>query len=355
MKLGMLHLFENPIDKSENQIIKEQMELMIKSEELGFDSVWPAEHHFSEYGIMGAPQVPLAAIAVKTSKIRLGTGVVVLPFHNPIRVAEDFAFLDHLSDGRVIFGVGRGYQPSEYKGFGVDQENSRDIFDEGMQLIKKVWTEENVTFKGKYYQTENLTVRPRPFQKPHPPIYMACVQPETFAIAGRNGYHVLTSAAFGLSIKKAKGCVASYRKAREEAGFDPDTGNIACLVMVYPAKTMEQARKDFRDPVVWYYRTISKYVAPASGAVKSYEEYAKTRDLAANLQFEDIVDGPIMACGDVDHCIEKLTVLAEGIGFNELLCWTRIGCLESKKVLTAMELISGEVLPALHKVSPGAA
>lgn len=113
MKLGMLHLFENPIDKSENQIIKEQMEIMLKSEEFGFDSVWPAEHHFSEYGIMGAPQVPLAAIAVKTTKIRLGTGVIVLPFHNPIRVAEDFAFLDHLSDGRVIFGVGRGYQPSE--------------------------------------------------------------------------------------------------------------------------------------------------------------------------------------------------------------------------------------------------
>jgi hypothetical protein len=125
--------------------------------------------------------------------------------------------------------------------------------------------------------------------------------------------------------------------------------------MVYPGKTMEQARNDFRDPVTWYYRTIAKYLAPATGAVKGYEEYAKVRDLASRLKFDEIVDGPILACGDVAHCTEKLTTLAREIGFNELLCWTRMGGLDSKKVIGAMELISGEVLPGIRKATTKAA
>ncbi len=180
MKLGMLHLFENPVGKTEHEVIKEQMELMYEAETLGFDSVWPAEHHFTEYGYCASPQVSLAAVAARTKRIRLGTGVVVLPFHNPVRVAEDFAFLDLMSDGRVDLGVGRGYQPGEYAGFGLadKQGESRAMFDEAINLVRQCWTEERVTFKGKYYQVDDLVVRPKPLQQPHPPIYMACLSAE---------------------------------------------------------------------------------------------------------------------------------------------------------------------------------
>jgi len=106
MRIGMLHLFENPVGRTEHEIIKEQMELMSEAEVLGFDSVRPAAHHFSEYGYCASPQVSLAAVAARTKRIRLGTGVVVLPFHNPVRAAEDFAFLDLMSDGRVDLGSG---------------------------------------------------------------------------------------------------------------------------------------------------------------------------------------------------------------------------------------------------------
>ena len=220
MKLGMLHLFENPVGKTEYQIIQEQMSLMYEAENLGFDSVWPAEHHFSEYGYCASPQVSLAAVAARTKRIRLGTGVVVLPFHNPIRVAEDFAFLDLMSDGRVDLGVGRGYQPLEYRGFGMDskQEQSREIFDEAVRLVRACWTQERVTFKGKHYKVEDLAVRPKPLQQPHPPIYMACLSPATFALAGRYGFNVLMSGAFGLSPEGAKQGIADYRAARKAAG-----------------------------------------------------------------------------------------------------------------------------------------
>lgn len=115
MKFGMLHLFESPVDKTEHQVMKEQLDLMRSAEDLGFDSVWPAEHHFSDYGYCASPALSLAAIASVTKRIRLGTGVIVLPFHNPIRVAEELAMLDLMSDGRLDFGVGRGYQPLDLR------------------------------------------------------------------------------------------------------------------------------------------------------------------------------------------------------------------------------------------------
>jgi len=353
MKIGMLHLFENPVGKTEHEIIKEQMELMYEAETLGFDSVWPAEHHFSEYGYCGAPQVSLAAVAARTKRIRLGTGVVVLPFHNPIRVAEDFAFLDLMSDGRVDLGVGRGYQPIEYKGFGIadQQQNSREMFDEGINLIKKCWTEERVTFKGKYYQADDLVVRPKPLQQPHPPIYMACLSPATFKIAGRYGFNVMTSGAFGLTPEQAKQGVADYRAGRKEVGLNPATGKVALMLKIYTGDTMDGARADYSGPVTWYYRTIAKYVAPPAGvpAVKSYELYANARGLAETLNFERLANSPLMVCGDVDHCVEKVTKVIRDYGFDEMLCWTRIGGLESRKVLRSMELMSGEVMPRVRK------
>lgn len=353
MKLGMLHLFENPDGFTEHEIVKNQMELMIESERLGYDSVWPAEHHFSEYGYCASPQVSLAAVAARTSKIRLGTGVVVLPFHNPVRVAEDFAFIDLMSDGRVDLGVGRGYQPMEFEGFGMDMTKSREIFDEGMQVLNKCWTEERFSFHGKHYHYDDICVRPKPLQQPHPPIYMACLSPETFEIAGRYGHNILMSTVFGLTPELAKEGMKSYRKGRKEAGFDPLGGKISCLIMVYPGETMEEAREAFGPRVTWYYRTIAKYVAPPQGqqAVAGYEGYTASRDLASTVEFDDLVDGSSIVCGDVQHCQEKLIALAQEFGFDELLCWTRIGGLENAKVLRAMELMGSEVLPAVRKAA----
>jgi alkanesulfonate monooxygenase SsuD/methylene tetrahydromethanopterin reductase-like flavin-dependent oxidoreductase (luciferase family) len=353
MKLGMLHLFENPAGFTEHEVVKNQMELMIEAERLGYDTVMPAEHHFSEYGYCASPQVSLAAVAARTSKIRLSTGVVVLPFHHPVRVAEDFAFIDLMSDGRVDLGVGRGYQPMEYKGFGVDQTRSREIFHEGMEVIRKAWTEDRFSYHGKHYQFDDLCVRPKPLQQPHPPVYMACLSPETFEIAGRYGYNIMMSTVFGLTADLAREGIANYRKGRKEGGFDPEGGKVQCLLMVYPGKTREEARKTFGPRVTWYYRTIAKYIAPPQGQkdVKGYDGYGKTRDLAATLEFDDLVDGTSIVCDAPEACVEKLVNLGREFHFDELLCWTRIGGLENAKVLSAMELLGTDILPAVRKLS----
>lgn len=357
MKLGMLHLFENPVGHTEHEVVKNQIELMIEAERLGYDSVWPAEHHFSEYGYCASPQVSLAAVAARTSRIRLGTGIVILPFHHPVRVAEDFAFIDLMSDGRVDFGVGRGYQPTEYKGFGLDQTKSREMFFESLDIIKKCWTEDRFSYQGQFWQFDDIGVRPKPLQQPHPPIYMACLSPGTFEVAGRQGYDVMMSTVFGLTPEAARQGLADYKRGRAEAGLDPDGGKIACLVMVYPGKTREAARKTFGPRVDWYYHTIAKYVAPPKGQqdVAGYEGYGEARDLAASLKFEDIVDGTSVICGEPEYCTEKLLTMARDFGFDELLCWTRIGGLENAKVLSAMELLGTDIIPAVRKASLSAA
>ena len=354
MRFGMLHLFENPIEKTENQVIHEQMELMRAAEDLGFDSVWPAEHHFTEYGYCASPSLSLAAIAAETRRIRLGTGIVVLPLNHPLRVAEDYAFLDHLSDGRVELGVGRGYQPLEFERYGVEQTTTRAQFDEALEVIRQAWTRGRVDFEGEHYRFADVPVRPRPLQKPHPGIWMAALSPETFELAGRYGLNLLYGSVFGLSPDVAAARRADYYRGLRAGGHSPEGKSAGCLTMVYVADTMERAREEFRDAVLWYYRTISKYVAPAAGekAVRSYEMYTAFRDVAAGVDWDTLLEREAVICGPPDHVTQRLHEFQQSYGFTDVLCWTRLGGLDHRKVLRSMELMRDKVIPHLRDSDP---
>lgn len=357
MKFGMLHLFENPAGRTEHEIVKEQLDLMRAAEDLGFDSIWPAEHHFTEYGYCASPALSLAAIATVTKRIRLGTGVVVLPFHNPIRVAEEFALLDLISDGRVDFGVGRGYQPVEYRGFKVNQEHSRGIFNESLEVILQAWTRDRVNFKGVHFNIEDQEVRPKPLQQPHPPVWVAGITDATFAMVGKWGFNLLCAPVFGFQGKSAEGLLDQYRDALRAGGHDPATKEIAALTMVYCAETTEQARREYADAVLWYYRTIAKYVAPppSQQPVKTYELYSQTRKLAETISWQQLLDAGAVICGNPDYCVERIQEISAKYGFTQLLCWTRLGGLDSRKVMKSMELMQKHVIPHFKREAKQAA
>jgi natural product biosynthesis luciferase-like monooxygenase protein len=350
----MLHLFEAPQGRSEAEMVTEQIELMEAAEELGFDSVWPAEHHFSEYGFCASPALSLAAIARRTSRLRLGTGVVVLPFNNPVRVAEDYAMLDNLSGGRVELGVGRGYQPTEFAGFGVDQSRSREIFDEALEVIRRAWTCERFDFEGRWFRYHDLAVRPRPLQRPHPPIWLAALSEETYEKAGRLGTNLLCSPIFGGSLVEARSRIERYREALEANGHDPADREVGALVMVYVADTQEQARRDFAGPVIWYFRTFGKYVAPKLGQppVESYEWYTVLRDLASVVEWDQLLAHGAVVCGEPDYVAEQVAQLRDVVGVDHLLCWTRLGGLAPAKVARHMELMRDRVMPAVRGTVP---
>ena len=353
MRFGMLHLFENPVERTEHQIIHEQMELMRAAEDLGFDSVWPAEHHFTEYGYCASPALSLAAIANETSRIRLGTGVVVLPLNHPLRIAEDYAFLDQLSDGRVDLGIGRGYQPSEFSRYGVEQTTTRTQFHEAIEVIQQAWYQERVDFEGTHFNFKDVPIRPKPKQNPIP-IWMAALSGETFELAGKYGFNLLYGSVFGLSPEVAMQRRVDYYNGLAAGGHSLEGRSLGCLIMVYVAETMEKARDEFRDVVVWYYRTIAKYVAPKAGEdpIKTYEMYASFRDLASAVSWENLLEREAVVCGDPDYVGEKLEKLQQIYGFTDLLCWTRLGGLDHRKVLRSMELMQDKVIPRLRNSSP---
>ena len=156
----------------QHRIYEEALEQVQYAEELGFESVWIAEHHSSRYGIFPSLMPILSHIAAQTQTIRLGAGVSVLPFHNPIRLAEEAAMVDVLSNGRLNFGVGRGSADYEYGNFKIDFDSRDTRFQEALDIILGLWTTEDFTYHGQYYQVDGLTIAPKPFQKPHPPVLL---------------------------------------------------------------------------------------------------------------------------------------------------------------------------------------
>ncbi len=354
MKFGMLHLLENPIGKSEYEVVHEQLEILQAAEALGFDSVWPAEHHFSEYGYCVSTALMLAALVPVTRRIRLGTGIVILPFHHPVRVAEEFALLDLMSDGRVDFGVGRGYQPHEFRGYGIDQSQSRSMFAEALEIILQAWTRERVTFSGQHYQVHDLPVRPKPLQKPHPPVWMAALSPESFVTAGQRGFNLLCAPVFGFGGRSGVENLAAYREALRVHGHDSAQKEIGALIMVYVAESAAQAARDFADPVLWYYRTFAKYIAPPPGEapIKTYEPYTGVRDMAAQVTWEQLQMAGAVVCGSPPECVERIRQLHDLFGFTTLLCWTRLGGLDHRKVIRSMELMQRYVIPELRPLQP---
>lgn len=150
----------------------EFIEEVLKGEELGFDSVWLEEHHGVKDHYWPSPLLGLAGIATKTSRISIGTNVMVMPFYHPVRVAEDTAMLDIMSQGRFVLGAAIGYKPDEFLIYQIPMQKRGERFAEAIQLIKNLWMNEDVNFVGKYYQIQNLKIEPRPISKPHPPIWM---------------------------------------------------------------------------------------------------------------------------------------------------------------------------------------
>jgi len=352
MKFGVLNFFEHPAGgKTEHQVFKEQLETLSAAEEAGFDYIWAPEHHFTEYGFCASPMLTLAAMATITKKARLGTGVVVLPFSDPVRVAEDGAMIDLMSDGRLDLGVGRGFQPGEFRGFGIDQTKSHEMFDEALQIIQTAWTRDTVAFRGKHYNIEEHEVRPKPLQRPHPPIWLAAVTAPSFEMAGVRGYNLLCTLVPGFHSALTPEFLETYRRALRSKGHDPAQREIGAVCMVYCAETTEQARQDFGGSVLWYFRQMENYIAAhaAEQQIAGYEEYDKIKRFAHTIRWEELIDARAVVCGNPESCIRQIEEMHLQHGFTQLICWTRLSGLDHRKILRSFELMKSHVLPHFRR------
>ena len=188
MKFGVFYQLPCAEDQSPAKRYQDTIAQVQLADQLGFDAAWLAELHFnSRFSVMPAPMVIGAAMAQTTSRIRIGTAVHLVPLHQPIRLAEEAAALDVLSNGRSIFGIGRGAIPSHFQGYAVDYEEARERFTEGLEMVLGLWANDEYSYQGKYHQVEGINLAPKPVQKPHPPVYIASNSPDTFNLVGQLG------------------------------------------------------------------------------------------------------------------------------------------------------------------------
>src|SRR5713226_4028568 len=222
MRFGFFDQLPCPPGYSEQQRYQDIIAQIELGDAVGFDTVWLGELHFSRgFSILADPLMVLAAAAQRTKRIRLGTAVTLLPLHNPVKIAEEAAIADILSDGRLEFGVGRGTAPIHYAGYDIPQEESRERFEEALDFIVQAWTQERFSFQGKYFRAPDLSVVPRPVQAPHPPVRIAANSPDTFPLAARRRLPIFATPLINPPDKLKEG-LAVYRDALP-AGTRGDT------------------------------------------------------------------------------------------------------------------------------------
>src|SRR5438445_5103864 len=226
MHVGLVMECDYREGRTQEEAFAEAMSIAEIAETQGLDGVWLAEHHVTLHrrptdpmgaGIPSIASVPLvlaAAIAARTTRLRIGTGVSVLPLCHPIRTAEEAATVDQISQGRLDFGVGRSGFPRAYSGYGVPYSESRDRFQESLDVILKAWTQDRFSHAGKYFTFNDMIVVPRPYQKPHPPIWVAATTQDTFPLVGSMGLSPVTGLR-GFDVPEATQHLATYRAAGE--------------------------------------------------------------------------------------------------------------------------------------------
>jgi alkanesulfonate monooxygenase SsuD/methylene tetrahydromethanopterin reductase-like flavin-dependent oxidoreductase (luciferase family) len=246
MKFGIFTIVPWHESKSQQRSLEESMEQIEFADQLGIDEVWLGEHRFSRHGLLSGIWSFAGQVAGRTKQIRIGTAVVVLPLHNPILVAEEAAMLDQISGGRLNLGIGAGYQRQEFDGIGVDINESRERFYEAVDVITKAWTEEKLTYHGKYTDVENLWVLPKPLQSPHPPLFQAVsTSPASVDFAAKHQIQVIAGGPTDI-LGQAPQVIKLWREKMDEYGHPHAHLDPPMSKGIYVAPTMEEAE---RDPV----------------------------------------------------------------------------------------------------------
>ena len=256
MKYAMFSHVQWPETKSPEQAYQEVLEQVQYAEEIGFESVWLAEHHFTRYGLAPSPLMLGAYLAARTSRIRIGTAVIILPLHNLVMLAEQVAMLDVLSGGRVDIGVGRGEpHPSLWANMNIPRENSEERFQEALNLLPQLWTTQRLAHQGKHHDINDITVVPPAKQSPHPPIYMGVSWNEDRPREAVDRGHRIISGVV-LDVEEHLHMRNIYDTHAAEMGLDLRAWDCPMFIHTLIADSKQQAVDDAREGLMWMYNMI---------------------------------------------------------------------------------------------------
>ena len=347
MEFGMFHEFQALPGESAAQSFANSFAQVDAAERWGLDAMWLAELHFApERSVLSSPLILAAAIAQRTKRIRIGTAVQVLPLCHPLRLAEEVATVDHLSNGRLIFGVGRSGFAHTYKTYGVDYGESRERFAETLEIVKRAFSEERFSHKGKYFTYDNVRLSPKPLQAPWPEIRIAAASADTYAEVGAMGHAIFVAARIG-NLSELAPLVRSYREAWQQAGH-PGKGEVFLRVPVYVAATDEAAREEPRESIMHLLRTLGDRLAASASTAgtREIENRAARGQKMQSIDYEEVLRER-MIVGTPARVVDQLKRLQEQLGLDGILAELNPGSLiPHDRVMTALRLLCEEVMPS---------
>ena len=394
MKFGLLYETQRPYQGTDidwNLLYKETLEQCELADRVGFDNLWFVEHHFlTGFSASPSQDAMFGALSRITKNIRIGYGVCILPYHHPVRVAERVALVDQLTDGRVEFGTGRS-NAYEQMGLGIDPRNTRSLWEESIAMLPQIWQSEEFEWEGEHWNVPKRRVLPKPFQKPHPRMYLACTQTESFRLAAEKGIGVLSSASYATAVLAEH--VKVYRDALANANpvgaFVNDFwGN---NVHAYCGKDNDEARELAALSMKTFFGPDKPYIA---GRIGAYEElleawggvpdhlqadfgrWLRQSDEAHKLQAEQsgisldagpgaaraaiaqldantLADRGVIIAGDPDSCARAVQMYEE-IGVDQVMMIMQTETIPHEKVMSSIELFGTEVIPRFRNGGNGA-
>ena len=345
-EFGIFHEFARHTGQSDAEAFAQSFAQVDAAERWGLDVVWLAELHFlPDRSVASAPMLLATAIASRTRRLKVGIAVQVLPLCHPLRLAEEVATLDHVSGGRLIFGVGRSGFPRTYEAYGVPYAESRERFAEVLDILERSWRRERFTFEGKFYNFRNITIVPRPLQKPHPPVRVAATSADTYPAIGAMGLPIFVAVRLG-TIEELGPNIAAYRKAYVAAGHAGE-GEVYLRVPVYVGDSEATARAEPEKSIMQFYRTLGAQLedsATRSGA-RAIEQRAERGQALQTIKYEDVLREKVII-GTPESVTRRLRQLTDALGLNGILAELNCGGLiPDHKVMRSLQLMCEEVAP----------
>ncbi len=325
MKFGVLLLFSWPDRRVDlPTVYRRALERVEIMDQTGYDAVWLAEHHFTEYSVCPSVHMMAMVAAERTKRLRIGTGISLVPFYNPLRLAEEVAMLDVLSGGRVNWGAGRGYQKAEYQAFDVDPDDSYERFREGVEIVRLAWTEERFSYHGRFWSYDEVEVLPKPLQRPHPPIWLAASSGRAIEWAADHGFSILMDPVSPHKVMREKRDLYEQRLA--SAGFSSAGRDLPVARLVAVAPTDQRAREVAAAGARWYLeshqkegqRPVAVAAGPAVQAAEARFSPFPVFDAPAS-ELDRFIDDTIIH-GSPESCVDQILRLRDEIRLDYLLC-----------------------------------
>jgi len=349
LEFGIFHEFPSLPGRSHAEAFDQSLALVDDAERWGLDVMWLAELHFDPgRSVLSAPLAVAAAIAMRTQRMKIGLGVQVLPLAPPLRLAEEAATVDQLSKGRLIFGVGRSGVARTYEAYGIPYAESKDRFNESLEVIRQAWANERVSHKGRFYQFDEVVVVPKPYQQPMPPIRIAAASTDTFAQIGAMGFPIFIAVRYETAEEIAP-WLQTYRDAWKAAGH-PGDGEVHLRVPAYIAATEQQAHDEPRESLLHFYSAQAKLLGDSVKRLNLGPEDRRSKVVARlnAMTYADALAGTILV-GTPEHVTEKLTALKQQLGLSgvmlELNCG---GLIPHECVHESLRLLCQDVMPGFR-------